>query len=75
VLHGPLEMGKRDFVGENAVVFRVWVGDDVQIGEGAVIAGPVGSDKKITLEIPDGTLVPAGAVVTSEKDVRALEES
>ena len=74
VLHGPLEMGKRNFVGENAVVFRVRVGDDVQIGEGAVIAGPVGSDKKITLKIPDGTLVPAGAVVTSEEDVRALEE-
>jgi hypothetical protein len=36
-----------------------------------VIADPTG--KKITLEIPDGTLVPAGAVVTSEKDVRALE--
>lgn len=74
VLHGPLEMGKRDFVGENVVVFRARVGDDVQIGEGAVIAGPVGSDKKITLKIPDGTLVPAGAVVTTEKDVRALEE-
>jgi carbon dioxide concentrating mechanism protein CcmM len=52
VLHGPLEMGERDFVGENAVVFRARVGDDVQIGEEAVIAGPVGSDKKITLEIP-----------------------
>jgi len=67
-------MGKRDFVGENAVVFRVRVGDDVQIGEGDVIAGPVGSDEKITLKIPDGTLVSAGAVVTSEKDVRALQE-
>jgi carbon dioxide concentrating mechanism protein CcmM len=74
VLHGPLEMGKRNFVGENAVVFRARVGDDVQIGEGAVIAGPVGSDKKITLKIPDGTLVPAGAVVTTEKDVRALKD-
>ncbi len=74
VLHGPLEMGERDFVGENAVVFRAQVGDDVQIGEEAVIAGPVGSDKKITLKIPDGTLVPAGAVVTSEEDVRALKE-
>ena len=74
VLHGPLEMGERDFVGENAVVFRARVGDDVQIGEGAVIAGSVGSDKKITLEIPDGTLIPAGAVVTTEKDVRALKD-
>jgi len=68
-------MGKRDFVGENAVVFRVRVGDDVQIGEGAMIAAPVGSDKKITLKIPDGTIVPVGAVVTTQKDVRALEES
>jgi carbon dioxide concentrating mechanism protein CcmM len=71
VLHGPLEMGKRDFVGENAVVFRAKVGDDVQIGEGSIIAGPAGEGS--LLEIPDGTLVPAGAVVTSEKDVRALK--
>ena len=72
MLHGPLEMGKRDFVGENAVVFRARVGDDVQIGERAVIAGPAG--KGSTLKIPDDTLVAAGAVVTTEKDVRALEE-
>ena len=70
VLHGPLEMGERNFVGENAVVFRAQVGDDVQIGEGAIIAGP--ADKGPALKIPDDTLVPAGAVVTSEKDVRAL---
>ena len=71
VLHGPLKMGKRDFVGENAVVFRAKVGDDVQIGEGAIVAGPAGEGS--LLEIPEGTLVPAGAVVTSEKDVRDLQ--
>jgi carbon dioxide concentrating mechanism protein CcmM len=71
VLHGPLKMGDRDFVGENAVVFRARVGDDVQIGEGAIVAGPAGEGS--LLEIPDDTLVPAGAVVTSEKDVRDLE--
>ena len=70
VLHGPLKMGKRVFVGENAVVFRARVGDDVQIGEGAVVAGPAGGGS--LLEIPDDTIVPAGAVLTSEKDVRAL---
>jgi carbon dioxide concentrating mechanism protein CcmM len=43
VLHGPLEIGDRDFVGENAVVFRAKVGDEVQIGEGAVVAGPGGA--------------------------------
>lgn len=71
VLHGPLEMGDRNFVGENAVVFRARVGDDVQIGEGALIAGPAGEGP--ILEIPDGTLVPADAVITSEKDVQALQ--
>jgi len=73
VLHGPLKMGDRDFVGENAVVFRAKVGDDVQIGEGAIVAGTAGEGS--LLEIPDGTLVPADAVVTNEKDVRALEEN
>jgi carbonic anhydrase/acetyltransferase-like protein (isoleucine patch superfamily) len=38
-------MGDRDFFGENAVVFRAKVGDDVQIGEGAVVAGPPGRDR------------------------------
>ena len=54
------------------MVFRARVGDDVQIGEGAIIAGPAGEGP--ALKIPDGTLVPADAVITSERDVRALEE-
>ena len=70
VLHGPLEMGDDDVVGVGAVVFRARLGDNVQIGEGAVIAGLTG--KESTLEIPDDTFLPASAVVTSEKDVRAL---
>ena len=72
VLHGPLEVGNRVFVGEEAVVFRARLGDDVRIGEGAVIVGPEGPADKI-MEIPDDTLVPAGTVVTTEKDVRALK--
>ena len=71
VLHGPLKMGDRNFVGENAVVFRARVGDDVQIGEGAVVAGPAGEGS--LLKIPEGTIIPADTVVTSEKDVRALK--
>jgi carbonic anhydrase/acetyltransferase-like protein (isoleucine patch superfamily) len=74
VLHGPLEMGDRNFVGENAAVFRVRLGDDVRIGEGAIVVGPEASGGKIALEIPDGTLIPAGTVVTSEKDVRELKQ-
>ncbi len=70
VIHGPLEMGDDAVVGESAVVFRVRIGDNVQIGEGALIVGPTGNE--LTLEIPDNTVIPVGAVVTSEKDVRAL---
>jgi len=70
-LHGPLQMGNNNVVGDGAVVFRVEVGNDVQIGEGAVVAGPAGEG--LTLEIPDGTLIPAGAVVTGEEDLEALE--
>ncbi len=72
VLHGPLELGNRVFVGDHAIVFRARLGDDVQIGEGAVIVGPEGPADKI-MEIPDGTLIPADAVITTEKDVRALQ--
>jgi carbonic anhydrase/acetyltransferase-like protein (isoleucine patch superfamily) len=72
VLHGPLEAGKRVFIGEHAVVFRARLGDDVRIGEGAIIVGPEGPADKI-MEIPDDTLVPAGAVITTEKDVQALK--
>jgi carbonic anhydrase/acetyltransferase-like protein (isoleucine patch superfamily) len=70
VLHGPLEMGNNNVVGEQAVVFRARLGDNVQIGEGAVIAGPAGEE--LTLEIPDDTIIPGGAVVTSEKDLEGL---
>ncbi len=73
VFHGPLEMGNENVVGDDAVVFRVRVGDDVRIGDRAVIVGPEAPGEKITLEIPDGTLIPAGAVVTSEEDVQALK--
>ena len=67
-------MGDRVFVGENAAVFRARLGNDVRIGEGAIIVGPEAPGEKIALEIPDGTLIPTGAVVTSEDDVRALKE-
>jgi carbon dioxide concentrating mechanism protein CcmM len=73
VLHGPLEIGNRVFVGENAVVFRAKLGDDVRVGEGAVVVGPADGEEP-TLEIPEGTLIPAGAVVTSKSDVEALKE-
>ena len=71
VLHGPLEIGDENVIGEGAVVFRVRLGDNVRIGEGTTIVGPAG--EKPTLEIPDGAIIPAGAVVTGEKDLEDLK--
>jgi carbonic anhydrase/acetyltransferase-like protein (isoleucine patch superfamily) len=64
-------MGNENVVGEGAVVFRARVGDNVQIGEGAVIVGPTGEE--LTLKIPDDTIIPGGAIVTSQEDLEALE--
>jgi carbonic anhydrase/acetyltransferase-like protein (isoleucine patch superfamily) len=64
-------MGNENVVGEGAVVFRARVGDNVQIGEGAVIAGSTGEE--LTLKIPDDTIIPGGAIVTSQEDLEALE--
>jgi carbon dioxide concentrating mechanism protein CcmM len=74
VLHGPLEMGDGVNVEEDAVVFRVLVEDDVEIGEGAVIVGPAPEEEggELPLRIPEGTVIPAGAVITSQEDLEEL---
>ena len=69
VLHGPLKVGDNLRVGERGVVFRCNVGDDVRVGKGAIIAGPGGKDGKPKLEIPDGTKIPDGAVITSQEEL------
>jgi carbonic anhydrase/acetyltransferase-like protein (isoleucine patch superfamily) len=59
---------------EDAVVFRVVVGDDVEVGEGAIIAGPAPEEEgdELPLRIPEGTAIPAGAVITSPEDLEEL---
>lgn len=69
VLHGPLKVGDNLRVGERGVVFRCNVGDNVTVGKGALIAGPVGKEGKPKLEIPDGTKIPDGAVITSQEEL------
>lgn len=75
VLHGPLKVGDNLITDDNAVVFRADVGDDVTVGEDAIIQGPAseGDANDLELKIPDGTNIPDGAVVTSEEDLRDLE--
>ena len=63
LLHGPVAIGDDVFVG-----FRVMVVNSV-IGKGCVIwHGAVISD----VEIPDGRLVPAGAIIDTPERARAL---
>jgi UDP-3-O-[3-hydroxymyristoyl] glucosamine N-acyltransferase len=71
-LHGPLEVGDNLRVGDRGVVFRVRVGDDVTVGEGAIVAGPAGEE--LELEIPDGTNIPDGAVITNQEELDAILE-
>ena len=68
VFHGPLAAGNDLRVGTGAVVFRATIGNGVTVGEDALVVGPADDP----LEIPDGTVVPAGARVTSQADVDAL---
>jgi carbon dioxide concentrating mechanism protein CcmM len=72
VLHGPLEAGDSLQVGDRAVIFRVKAGNNVTVGEGAIIAGPEGDNGELELEIPDGTNIPSGAVVTNQEELDAI---
>jgi len=71
VLHGPLKAGEELEVGDDSVVFRVLLGDGVSIGDDVTVQGPAGEGdpNELTLEIPDGTMIPDGAVVTDEESL------
>ena len=71
-VHGPIEIGDNLTVGEDSVVFRVRVGDNVTIGDDAVVQGPASDQGELELVIPDGTVIPTGAVVTSEEELVAI---
>jgi carbonic anhydrase/acetyltransferase-like protein (isoleucine patch superfamily) len=71
-IHGPKEIGDNLTVGEDSVVFRVRVGDNVTIGDDAVVQGPANEHGELELEIPEGTVIPDGAVVTSEEELAAI---
>ena len=74
MLHGPLKVGDNLRVGKRGVVFRCNVGDNVTVGDGAIIAGPVGKGGVPELEIPDGTKIPDGAVITDQEELDGVLE-
>ena len=69
VFHGPLRVGNRLTIADDAILFRADVGDGVTIGERAIVAGPADDP----IDLPDGTTVPAGAVITTQAQADALE--
>lgn len=60
VMHGPLTIGDNVLIGSRAVVFKSKIGNDVDIGDKAIIIG---------VEIPDGMIVPPEHVLTDQKTV------
>ncbi len=63
VFHGPLEVGDRLDIADNAILFRSKVGHDVAIGEGAIV---------VDVTLRDGVKVPDHAVITSQDKADAL---
>jgi len=68
VFHGPLQVGHDLTIGDDAILFRATVGNGVTIGDSAIIAGPADDP----IQLPDGTSVPAHAVITTQAQADAL---
>ncbi len=64
VVHGPVRVGNAVAIGAGAVVFQATVEDGVEIRPGATVAG------QCTLR--QGSIVPEGAVVTTQAEADAL---
>lgn len=68
VFHGPLVVGNGLTIADDAVLFRANVGNDVTIGDSALVIGPADEP----LNIPSGTQIPANAKITTQAQVDVL---
>jgi carbonic anhydrase/acetyltransferase-like protein (isoleucine patch superfamily) len=68
VFHGPLVVGDRLTIADDAILFRATVGDGVTVGDSAIVAGPADDP----LEIRAGATVPPNAVITTQAQADAL---
>ncbi|WP_199321951.1 hypothetical protein [Leptolyngbya sp. FACHB-321] len=64
VFHGPLEVGNNLTIGDDAILFRSKVSNDVTIDMGAIV---------VAVTLPDNAKVPDGAVITTQKQADALK--
>jgi len=68
VFHGPLVVGNGLTIADDAVLFRATVGNDVTIGDSALIVGPADDP----IEIRSGAVVPPNAIITTQAQADAL---
>ncbi|MBA2637722.1 MAG: carbonate dehydratase [Solirubrobacterales bacterium] len=68
VFHGPLVVGDRLTIEDEAILFRAVLGNGVTVETGGVVIG--GADDPI--EVRDGARVPAGTIVTTQRQADAL---
>ena len=66
VLHGPLSVGDNFVTGDDCVVFRATIEDNVELRDGATVAGEC--------TIREGSIVPEGAVVATQEEADALPQ-
>ena len=64
VIHGPLVVGNNFVAEDDCVVFLATIEDNVTVRNGATVAGEV--------VLREGTIVPEGAVVTTQEEADAL---
>lgn len=66
ILHGPCSIAADCFVGFRATVFSARLGHGCFIGHGALV---------LNVDLPEATLVPPGAVITTPDDVDHLSSA
>ncbi|MCD6403539.1 MAG: carbonate dehydratase [Candidatus Aenigmarchaeota archaeon] len=65
IIHGPTEIGDSTFIGFGSVVHKSKIGKNCVILHNATVIG---------VEIPDGKVVPTGAVIDSQQKVEELKD-
>ncbi|GAB4320680.1 MAG: hypothetical protein Kow0010_00610 [Dehalococcoidia bacterium] len=65
IIHGPAAVHDGAYIGMQAMVFRATIGRNTIVGPGSIVIG---------VDIPEGRMVPAGAVITSQEVADALDE-
>jgi carbon dioxide concentrating mechanism protein CcmM len=68
VFHGPLTVGYDLTIADDAVLFRSNVGNNVTIGDGALVIGPADAP----LQILNGKVIPPNALIPTQAQLNAL---